>query len=160
MMTMPMMRDVFQVAYVTNDLEAAAWLMRDAYGWGEFLFMRDIPGSLTDIALAYSGATMIELMQPLAVAGDFYSDHLGQGEGLRIRHHHFGMLADTREDLAAIRAGHVALGNAIVLEGEVPGALDYLYADCRASLGHYLEYIRLDEGGRQMFAAVPGSPYA
>ena len=155
-----LMENAFQIAYVTSDLDRAMEIMRRDYGWGEFLVLRDMPDALTHMALAYSGDMMIELMQPVAASGDFYSDHLDGAAGFTMRHHHFGYLRDSREAMAERRAAHVALGHGIVLEGETPGAVQYLYVDCRATIGHFLEYVRLDEGGREMFAAIPGSRFS
>jgi Glyoxalase/Bleomycin resistance protein/Dioxygenase superfamily len=160
MTELPLMKDVFQIAYVTNDLDRAVKVMRRDHGWGEFLVLDEMPGALNHIALAFSGETMIELIKPIAASSDFYSDHLGQPDSLTIKHHHFGILIDSREQMASLSARHKALGHAIPLEGEAEGVVQYLYADCRPTLGHFLEYIRLDERGRQMFAAVPGSPFA
>lgn len=150
--------NAWQIAYVTNDLDRAVHLLRNDYGAGEFLVLRQLPGALTDIALAWCGETMIELLYPLAASGDFYSDHIAGASGFVLRHHHMGMLVERREEMDDIRARHAKLGHAIPLEGENPGAIQYLYADCRPTLGHYLEYIRLEEEGRALFAAVPGSP--
>ncbi len=155
----PLMKNVFQLAYVTSDLDAAAAVFRDSYGAGEFLFMRDLPGATTDIALAYAGDMMIELLQPVGGVADFYSTWIKGMNGLALRHHHYGMLVDTKAELAEIKSAYSNRKVGFPLEGEMPGALDYLYADTTAELGHYLEYIRLDEGGRQMFAGVPGSPF-
>ena len=41
------------------------------------------------------------------------------------------------------------------MAGKVEGALQYLYVDRRADLGHFVEYIHLAEGGRALFASVP-----
>lgn len=150
--------NAWQIAYVTNDLDRAVALLRDDYGAGEFLVMRQLPGALTDIALAWCGETMIELLYPLAAGGDLYSDHIAGADGFALRHHHMGMLVERRDEMDSIRARHLQLGHDIPLEGENAGAIQYLYADCRATLGHYLEYIRLEEEGRALFAAVPGSP--
>lgn len=162
MTNLGLFRNAWQTAYVTNDLDRAMDLMRIDYGTGEFLVMREMPGALADIALAYSGVTMIQLLCPLADGGDIYSDHLADapqaGGAFVLRHHHFGMLIDTREEMDHIRGRHLDLGNAIALEGESPGAVQYIYADCRKMLGHYLEYIRLEDAGRELFASVPGSP--
>lgn len=150
--------NAWQIAYVTNDLDRAVTLLRDDYGAGEFLVMRQLPGAMTDIALAWCGETMIELLYPLAAEGDFYSDHIAGAQGFALRHHHMGMLVEGREEMGRIRARHVQLGHDIPFEGENSGAIQYLYADCRPTLGHYLEYIRLEEEGRALFAAVSGSP--
>jgi hypothetical protein len=47
-----------------------------------------------------------------------------------------------------------------MMEDDLPGFMAHLYADTTADLGHYLEYIRLYDGGRTMFASVPDSPFA
>jgi len=132
-MAFPLLKDAFQIAYVTNDLERAAGVFHEQYGTREFLIMRDLPDAYADLALAYSGDTMIELLQPLAQSGDFYSDYIAGCDGFVIKHHHFGMLLDSREAMAETRAAHVGQGNAIVYEGgETGAAVQYLYADCRA----------------------------
>jgi hypothetical protein len=150
---------LFQLAYVTNNLEAAAARFRDQYGTGEFLFMRDLPGPIA-LALAYAGDTMIELIEPGPGGPPLYSDWIAGMEGVALRHHHCGFLIDGDSEWTAVRSRFVEQGNVIPMEGQMPGALDYLYADTTADLGHYLEYIRLYEGGRQLFASVPGSPFA
>ncbi|KHK89094.1 VOC family protein [Novosphingobium malaysiense] len=157
-MAVPQLRNVFQICYATNDIDRAAVILQEQFGCGEMLFMRDLPDSLTQIALSYCGDTNFELVQPHNPSGDFYSDWISGAQDFVLRLHHYGMLVDSREDMAAIRAAHVARGHGIPLEASMPGNLDALYADVTGTLGHYLEYIYLEEGGRQMFAAVPGSP--
>jgi len=152
---------IFQIAYVTNDSDRAAALLKERYGAGDFYFMRDIPneaGAMT-IALAYAGSMNIELIQPSASGPALYSDWIKDAGGFALRHHHYGMLINDEAGWQAMRARVIELGAAIPMEGAVPGGLDYLYADTTADLGHYLEYIRLYEGGREMFRAVPGSPF-
>jgi hypothetical protein len=150
---------MFQLAYVTNDLDAAAARFRDRYGTGEFLFLREMPGGIA-LALAYAGETMIELIEPQPGAPALYRDWIADMEGLVVRHHHCGFLIEDDSRWAEMRSTLVGQGQAIPMEGPMPGALDYLYADTTAELGHYLEYIRLYEGGRQLFASVPLSPLA
>lgn len=154
----PQLNNVFQIAYATGDAERAAALIKDRFGTGPFLIM-DPPGGMMRIALAYAGSTMYELIQPLDDTSGLYANWIKGIDGFALRHHHLGMLVDTAEDLAAIRAAHVAAGSAIATEGAIPGALDFLYVDTTAVLGHYLEYVRLDDGGRAMFAQVEGSPF-
>lgn len=158
-MTTPQMRNIFQYAYVTNDLERAAEVLHQQFGCGEPHFMRNIPGGITDIALTFSGKTNYELLQPLNASGDFYSDWIAGADDFVMKFHHLGMNIETPEEFAAIRAAHQAQGHGFPLEASIPGALDVFYADATGSLGHFLEYFLLQDGGWAMFKAVPGCPF-
>ena len=160
MTSLPLMHNPGQIAYVANDLDRAMALLRDNCGCGEFHVMRDIPDASMDIALAYSGNMNYEIIRHHDASGNFYSDWIAGEEGFVIRHHHFCMYPETREEMDRLKARHIELGNPIVMDIEMPGHLDVFYADATTTLGHYLEYVRLEEGGRAMFAAVPGSPFA
>lgn len=159
--TPPLLEGIFQIAYVTNDCDRAADILGERYGTGPFHVMRDIPnGDWTmTIALAYAGAMNVELVQPGPSAPPLYSDWIAGASGFALRHHHYGLLVEDQAGWDARRDRYVARGTAIPLEGEIPGFMAYLYADTTADLGHYLEYIRLFEGGRELFASVPGSPF-
>lgn len=157
-MTVPLLDRIFQIAYVTNDVGRAEALFRERFGTGAFSRM-DPPGGFMRISLAFAQQTMIELIEPVGDAVELYANWIAGRQDFVVRHHHFGMLVDSKAELSAIRAAHVESGTAIAMEGEMPGALDYLYVDTTQSLGHYLEYIRLEEGGRAMFAGVEGSTF-
>ncbi|MFC4294993.1 VOC family protein [Novosphingobium tardum] len=157
-MTPPLLDRIFQIAYVTNDVAQAEALFREGFGTGSFTRM-DPPGGFMRISLAFAQQTMIELIEPIGDTVELYAKWIAGREGFVVRHHHFGMLVDSKAELAAIRAAHVENGTAVAMEGEMPGALDYLYVDTTPALGHFLEYIRLEEGGRAMFAAVEGSTF-
>lgn len=152
---MPLLNNMFQTAYVTNDVEQAAALFKDRFGTGAFSII-DFDGVMR-IGLAFAGQNMIELVQPISDPAGLYSNWIPADQGFAVRHHHIGLLVDSTEEMAAIRAAHVEAGTAVAIEGALPGSLDFLYMDTAAQLGHYLEYVRLEEGGRAMFAAVEGS---
>lgn len=153
-----LMNNMFQIAYASSDVERAAHLFREHFGTGAFTII-DPPGDIMRIGLAYAGGTMIEVIQPLNDTTGLYAPWIEGMSGFALRQHHFGMLVDTAADLAAIRSAHVDAGTRVANEGSMPGALDFLYVDTTAALGHYLEYVRLDEGGRDMFSNVEGSPF-
>lgn len=154
-MTIAQLDSVFQIAYATNDLENAMRLFRDRFGTGRFT-MLDVPADVMRIGLAYAGRMMIELIQPVNDGG-LYSNWIAGTEGFALRHHHFGILADSKAQLTAIRQAHIDAGTTIATEGSMPGALDFLYVDTTADLGHYLEYVRLDPAGVAIFAQIEGS---
>lgn len=151
----PQLNNIFQIAYVTNDVERAAAVFKDRFGTGAF--SRIEFGDFVKLGLAFAGPMMIELIQPINDPTGLYSGWIAGSETFALRHHHFGVLVGSKDELAAIRAAHVNSGTAVAAEGSLPGSLDYLYVDTTAQLGHYVEYVRLDAGGRAMFTAVEGS---
>lgn len=147
----------FQRAYVTNDLERAITDFGNTYGVHNFLQMRDIPfvetGTTIHIALAYVGADMIELIQPV---GDvpLYSCLL-PNQGYALRFHHCGHLLSSEEDWTAMTAEVARQGLAIPLQGDSGGMFRYLYADTRERFGHFLEFIYCTPEGTKFFTQVP-----
>lgn len=149
----------FQVAYVTRDLDRAVQTFQQRYGIGSFQFMRDnrFDASTTiDIALAWVGEVMIELIQPNGNGGSFFEVMLpAQKDGVRL--HHLGHLIHDRAEwermLAQLRQGD----NPIAAQGSSEGFLEYAYADARKDTGHFLEYIYCEPAGRAFFDAVPRS---
>lgn len=150
--------NAFQQGYVTNDLEQAAALFAQRFRTGAFTF-HTFDGVMR-IALAFAGKTMIELIEPITDPAGLYDHWIDRSGGFAVRHHHIGMLVDSQEQMGTIRAAHVADGTAVAAEGAMPGALDFLYVDTSRQLGHYLEYVWLDAGGRAMFGQVEGSIFA
>lgn len=142
----------FQLGYVTRTLDAAVSAFQESFGPTEFKIM-DMPQSdvTARIALAYIDDVMIEIIQPVTTATTIYSDFLPDTDGPIVLHH-LGYLVD---DHQATLDRSTALGHAEGIVGSVPGVLDYSYFDTRPALGLWSEYIRLDEGGKAMFASVP-----
>lgn len=146
----------FQNAYTTSNLQAAVDMFGSRYGLHKFFYMRDIPfgpGAVVQIALAWAGDVMIELIEPQGEAENLYSTHL-PAEGEVIRFHHLGHLVDSRAEFDTVSARAAASGYPIVLQGNNNG-INFLYLDTRADVGHYLEYVHLDPPMAGFFAAVP-----
>lgn len=146
----------FQLGYVTRDLDAAIAAYGRRYGDVAFLINEPMaiggaPPPTRRIALAYIDDTMIELIEPDPAQRTIYDDALPERSGV-IRLHHLGYLIDDHE--AMLRRLRES-GYDVPLHGSIPGALDYSYADTRAELGHFSEFIRLDDGGRAFFGDVP-----
>ncbi|WP_313807608.1 VOC family protein [Sphingobium sp.] len=146
----------FQLGYVTRNVSVAIAAFREKFGPIEFLINdpTSIDGKAPPtrrIALAYIDDVMTEIIEPDPAQKTIYDDALPAVEG-PIRLHHFGYLID---DHAAMLERLRNMGYAVPLHGSVPGALDYSYADTRADLGVFSEFIRLDEGGRAFFNTLP-----
>ncbi len=147
----------FQLGYVTRDMDAALAAFRERFGPTEFAI--NAPSARADgtpsptrrIALAYIDDVMIEIIEPDTTRPTIYDDARPATPG-QIALHHLGYLVD---DHQGTRERLVRLGYDIPLAGSFGEALDYSYADTRRDLGHFSEFIRLGELGRQMFAAIP-----
>jgi len=148
----------FQLGYVTRDLDRACAAFADRFGAVDFTVSE--PGPIDGrqpptrrIALTWIDEVMTEIIEPDPAQRTIYDDALpAADERGAIRLHHLGYLIDDHEAMLT-RLGQ--MGYAVPLHGGMPGALDYIYADTRAHLGHYCEFIRLDEGGRAFFGSVP-----
>jgi len=149
----------FQVAYVTRDIDRAVASFQREFGIREFQLMRGNvldEHTRTDLALAWLGDVMVELIQPFGNGNSFYEVMLS-AEPLGLRLHHFGHLVPSRGEWDRLKQQVADNGSPIALEGSVEGFLSYLYVDVRAQTGHFLEYILCEPAGQAFFDAVPRS---
>ena len=142
----------FQIGYVARDGDAAMAEFNKRFGPVEFQIVPGGTPSIKRIALTYIGATMSEILEVNPSVPSFYRDFL-PAAGADLRLHHLGYLID---DYPGTMRRLKAEGYPIPQCGSLGETLDVCYADARAQLGHYLEYIRLGEEGRKWFASVPG----
>lgn len=134
---------ILQTAYVVRDLERAVLEWARVLKAGPF-FVGDfkVPGQLyrgrpatTHIRAAngYSGAMMIELIQPLDDEPSIFNEVLAtRGEGL---HHHYLRCADFDAELARL----AAQGIQPVQTGTLPGIGRMAYVDTWSRLGAFTE---------------------
>lgn len=136
----------FQNAYVTRDIDAAVERLTRHYGIDRFIHfdpdaMVQTPAGPRHLkaraALGWIDASlMIELVQPGPGTVDIYSEALPADDSLRFHH-----IAMRTADWAATRRAMDERGWPIAMELEMAEGLNFLYADARAELGHYVEYI-------------------
>lgn len=151
--------NIFQVAYVVADIDEA--VLRGRFGIPRFQINRDVPVETMrglahcHFALAFLREIQIELIQPAGGADDVYRDALRPGA---FALHHLGCLI---RDEAAWHTRLAALegsGLDMPVRGAFGDSMHYVYADTRAELGHYLEYMYQTEAGDGVFADVPRYP--
>jgi hypothetical protein len=155
-----------QVAYVTNDLDAAAALLEKQYGIPGF-YKFDTTGVAQAgdpqlrIGLARVGGVEIELIEPQGPATNLFSEALPRGGAeLAIRFHHVairiaGPLENWQRHRAAIDTRH----HPIAYQGALGDMLRYFYTDERSTLGHYVEHVWMSpELLAQLGAAIPTYP--
>jgi len=146
----------FQNAYTTRDLDTAVAMFSARYGIGAFHYMRNVPfgtDGIINLALAWAGGVMIELIEPQCPIDNLYTVHLPDDQSL-IRFHHLGHLIHSRDEYDAICDRAATCGHPIALQGNNHG-INFLYLDARADVGHYLEFVHLDPSMANFFAAVP-----
>jgi len=150
---------LFQVAYVTRDLDAAVALARTRFGIDRMAIQRSIrhsPTTTIDIALAWVGDRMIELIAPHGDGSSVY-EALPIPEASTLRLHHMGHILPDEAGLTALRTSLAAAAIPVFVEREHPG-LRFLFADTRPLLGHFTEHMIFSGDGRAMLDAVPRQP--
>jgi catechol 2,3-dioxygenase-like lactoylglutathione lyase family enzyme len=152
-------KNIFQIAYVTNDLQRAVDLFRSEQGVEEIAtfedFTLDVKGGGTaviNVGLAYVGETQLEIIEPVSGQVDVYRSWLPTD--FAVRHHHFCSRLDSVEELDALEAKYEAAGYPIALTASL-GATRLFYADTTALLDHYQEYAWLDSESEKFMATLP-----
>ena len=158
-----------QVAYVTNDIAAAARIFEETYGApGFFHFSNVQPGATIGdgpqlkIALARVGGVEIELIEPIGGGAHIFRDVLPDGPDLAIRFHHVAIRIDGPLENWDAHVASIDFGrHLVVFEGRLADDLRFFYTDERAALGHYVEHVWMSPVlYAQVTAATPTYPPA
>jgi hypothetical protein len=155
-----------QVAYVTNDLDAAAALLEKEYALpGFYKFDNAAVSQLGDpqlrIALARVGGVEVELIEPLGSTANLFSRVLPEpGMGLAIRFHHVAIrIEGSLEDWNRHRGAIDTERHRIVFQGSLGEMMRFFYTDERATLGHYVEHVWMSpELLAQLSGTIPTYP--
>jgi hypothetical protein len=157
-----MIFNVFQLAYAVPDIRDAVGIGQSYFGIPEFQINLDVPIETRSgvakchFALAFIGETQIELIQPAGGADAVYRDALPTTGNMRL--HHVGVLIRDSASWTRQKSEIEAAGLQTPVGGDFAGLMHYLYADTRADLGHYIEYMYQTEAGADLFDAVPKYP--
>lgn len=153
--------DLFQIAYVVPNLEAAEFHFSTAFGirhferlsgveLGEGCRHRGATADATlDLAIGYAGDMQIELVFP-AQGQSIHREFLDQGRsGL----HHLGFLVD---DFAAATDHLGALGLPCLADGVLDGGMrvEFAYFDATAHAGSFVEILRFDDAAHAFMAEI------
>jgi catechol 2,3-dioxygenase-like lactoylglutathione lyase family enzyme len=156
----PPFAGVYQLAYVTRDIAAAQAFFGETMGLARFLAMRDIRYPTRDgreahchIALAYLGATEIEIIEPIDGDVQHYRDFLPDAPAV-VRFHHTCRLFGSEAELERQVAIYRAMGRSFPIDASFAGSR-YFYCDFTADLGHYVEGIFMDESRREWLQSIP-----
>ncbi|NBC38114.1 VOC family protein [Novosphingobium sp. FSY-8] len=149
---------IMQLAYLPSDFDAAIKHWTEVVGAGPFFLMENIQlGEMTykgqpsdamfSVAWAYWGDMQIELIRPENDAPSIYTGEYAVRDQL----HHVCIVVD---DLEAARAALNAAGAEILIEGKVGDTGGVFYADAGGGPGNIVEYVKLAEGGPELFAMM------
>ncbi len=137
-----------QMAWVTNDIDQAVALFRERHDAGEFFIVRDLEAQLAgdkiawmNLAVADAGGIDIELIQPLGGDDHVWREILRGDGGFEMHFHHHAQMVSSREDLDRLKADGVARGFPVSVAGRTSEGLGFFYLDCRATIGHHVEYL-------------------
>jgi extradiol dioxygenase family protein len=136
----------FQNAYVTNDLDRAVAMLGDTFGVEEFQYTKDFPlpgGGVIDVAMAWAGNVMIEILQGRGNPNSFYERHIPSSD-FAVKFHHFGYVVRDQATWDGLLERIAREKRDIPFEGSQPGVVSWIYIDA-PELGHYLEYIMPSE---------------
>lgn len=160
-----MLANVWQLGYVTTDLDRALEGLGERYGLehhfkvpaGDSVWETDrgtVPFE-AKFAMAARGGLVVELIEPVAGDVDFYTDVLPEDGSFAVRLHHFATFVETGDqEWERLRGilGEIGLGFDHTLV--IPGRVRAGYVDTRADLGHYLEVCQLESGDLDFFSGL------
>ena len=150
---------IFQTAYVAADIDDAVALAARRFGIPRMQVNRDVAIDTREgparchFALAFAGSVQLELIAPAGGADGVYRAMLPAAGGLRF--HHIGCLIDSDQQWDGLLADARAKGIGMPVAGDFGGLMRYVYLDCRAEIGHFVEYMQPSADGRTLFDDVP-----
>lgn len=159
--------DLFQMSYITRDLDAAMDHCRRELGITHF----DTTNSEVEVltfgkvrplhiraAFANIGGRQLELIQPVSGAVEIYTDEVDLDARIMTYHHiAIAVRGPHAEWLKLLDEVRESGDEFAYLFPPVPSPEDkvcFCYVDTRARLGHYTEYLWIDEALKPM-AAMP-----
>jgi catechol 2,3-dioxygenase-like lactoylglutathione lyase family enzyme len=152
-------KNVFQIAYVTNDLRRAVSDFQTHQGVNQLAifddFALEVPGdrqAVINVALGYVGDVQLEIIEPVSGEVDLYRSWLPDEYALR--HHHFCHRLDSIEELEAAQHKYEQDGYPIALEARL-GETRLFYADTTKLLDHYQEYAWISAESDAFMATLP-----
>jgi hypothetical protein len=149
--------DLFQIAYVTNDIERALKVFADRYGVKEW---RRMEGDLAEgghirVEFGWAGGALFEVTQADGAGSALYRQGLPADE-FAIRFHHLGYFIPSEAAWQALLKEIDEGGAKVFTKTNVPGFLQARIIEA-PDLGHYIEYIFPEAGGVAFFQGTPSN---
>lgn len=159
--------ELFQMSYITRDLDAAMAHCRETLGIEEFSTTdADVEvlsfGKMRPLkiraAMANIGRNQFEIIQPISGAIEIYTDEVDLS-GHILNYHHIaiavrGPFANWLKLLDEVRASGDEFAFLMPPQPTPHDKVCFCYVDTRKRLGHYTEYLWVDEAIKPI-AAMP-----
>jgi hypothetical protein len=150
--------ELFQMSYITRDLDAAMDHARETLGVGEFsttdaevevLSFGKLQPLKIRAAMANIGRNQLEIIQPVSGAISVYTDEVDLDSHI-LNFHHIaiavrGGFERWLELLEEVRASGDEFAFLAPAEPTPDDKVCFCYVDTRKRLGHYTEYLWVDE---------------
>jgi Glyoxalase/Bleomycin resistance protein/Dioxygenase superfamily len=160
-----MLANVWQLGYVTTDLERAMEVMADRFGLthsmklpagGAGFLVGEEPAEWdARFAMGARGGLIVELIEPVAGAVEFYRRVLPADGSFAVRFHHFAVSIPTGdEEWERVRALLAASGLGFDYTVVIPDRVRAGYVDTSAELGHLIEVCQLEPEDIEFFSAL------
>lgn len=150
----PLFNGLYQMGFVTDDLDAAQERLGRRFGITRFRVKLDPQRMST--AHAYAGDMMVEIIKPGPEANAVYHANVPTGGAVRL--HHLGYRVPDVENWDRLIAHVDREGWATPVRGAVmDGHLRFVYVDTLADLGIYQEYVCLTGPAVHLYDDVPAN---
>ena len=157
-----LLRDVIQLAYVTDDLDAGVSWLQSSLGTSQCQVMlgSSMGGHVVvggepavewtiDVALVNAGRTNIELIRPVSGAVEMYRK--GIRPGAPATFHHIGVRVDDLDEATRLIE---STGRTCEQHGDMEGSIRFGYLGLTAELGHRVEVMELGPGRARLLALL------
>jgi hypothetical protein len=157
-----LLSNIWQVCYVTRDLDAGMAELRDRYGIestevptdGATFLVGDEPAEWdVRVSMGARRGPIVELIEPVGGEVDFYRQALPQNGGLGF--HHLATYVPLGDEAWS------SIGDLLAAEGLridytvlIPDRVRAGYVDTTAQLGHYLEVCQLQPADIEFFSGL------
>ncbi|HMO67657.1 MAG TPA: VOC family protein [Novosphingobium sp.] len=160
--------DLFQMSYITRDLDAAIEHCRRELGFEhmatsdsevEVLYRGEPRKLVIRAAFGNVGTRQLELIQPVSGPVEVYTDEVDLDAHI-INYHHIAIAVrgdhgEWLKLLDEVRASGDEFAYLFPAEPSGEDKVCFCYVDTRKRIGHYTEYLWIDEAIRPMMAAIP-----
>ncbi len=160
-----LLANVWQLGYVTTDLDLATEFMADRFGLTDCrrlpsdtatFLVGDQPAEWeVKVAMGARGGLIVELIEPVAGEIDFYTEVLPTGAEFAVRLHHVATYTEPGDpEWDRIRALLSESGLTVDYTVLIPDRVRAGYVDTRAELGHWLEICQLQREDIEFFTTL------
>jgi hypothetical protein len=157
--------NIWQMAYVTTDLDRGMEALRDGFGvenctevptaGATFLSGEEPAEWDARIAMGARGGVIVELIEPVGGEVDFYRRFLPDDGSAALRFHHLATFIPTGDEAwTSLTDLLAASGLKVDYTVLIPDRVRAGYVDTTAELGHFMEVCQLQEADIEFFSGL------